>query len=62
MPSIESPTPRGLCADCRLVREIRTDRGAVFVQCLKSFEDPSFPKYPRLPVLACAAYEAKSVG
>lgn len=47
----------GLCADCRFARLIRSDRGAVFYQCLKSFEDARFPKYPRLPVWECSGYE-----
>lgn len=47
----------GLCADCRFQREIQSDRGTVYIQCGKSFEDPRFPKYPRLPVLSCAGYE-----
>lgn len=47
----------GLCDSCRWVRTIRSDRGAVFYQCGKSFEDPSFPKYPRLPVMQCRGYE-----
>ncbi len=25
--------------------------------CLKAREDPAFPKYPRVPVQACAGYE-----
>jgi hypothetical protein len=28
----------------------------VFTMCLKSREDPGFPKYPRVPVTACAGY------
>jgi hypothetical protein len=47
----------GLCADCRFAKVNRSDRGAVFYQCGKSFEDPRFPKYPRLPVHACPGYE-----
>ena len=27
--------------------------------CLKSREDPDFPKYPRVPVQACAGYEKR---
>lgn len=50
-------TDPGLCANCRWVRLIQTDRGSVFYQCAKSFEDPTFPKYPRLPVLECRGYE-----
>jgi hypothetical protein len=50
-------TDPGLCATCRFARVIRNDRGSTFYLCGKSFEDPSFPKYPRLPVVACSGYE-----
>ena len=29
----------------------------MFSMCLKSREDPDFPKYPRVPVAACTGYE-----
>jgi len=47
----------GLCADCRNMRRIASDRGSIFYMCALSATDPSFPKYPRLPVLECAGYE-----
>jgi hypothetical protein len=47
----------GLCALCRNVRIIRSDRGSIFYLCQLSFSDPRFPKYPRLPVLECAGFE-----
>jgi hypothetical protein len=47
----------GLCADCLHRRQIRNDRGSVFTMCLRSFNEPSYPKYPRLPVLRCAGFE-----
>jgi hypothetical protein len=50
----------GLCQTCQWMRIIRSDRGAVFYQCGKSFEDPQFPRYPALPVLACAAYQPRT--
>jgi hypothetical protein len=50
----------GLCADCRHVRRIESDRGARFYLCQLSASDPSFPKYPRLPVLQCSGYERKA--
>lgn len=50
----------GLCADCRYMKVIYSDRGKIFYQCGKSFEDARFPKYPTLPVRMCPAYEAKS--
>jgi hypothetical protein len=49
----------GLCADCSHTRLIASDRGATFLQCQLSFADPSFAKYPRLPVFTCRGYEAR---
>src|SRR5258706_10560119 len=46
----------GLCSRCRHARRIESDRGSVFIMCQYSGVDPSFPKYPRLPVISCAAY------
>jgi hypothetical protein len=56
----EARNRAGLCADCRFTRVIRSDRGAVFYQCGKSFVDSRFPKYPRLPVHACPGYEPEA--
>jgi hypothetical protein len=47
----------GLCADCRFMRRMKSDRGSTFYFCEKSVTDPAFPKYPRLPVLQCSGYE-----
>jgi hypothetical protein len=47
----------GLCAECLHRKEIRNDRGSVFTMCLRSFHEPQYPKYPRLPVLRCAGFE-----
>ena len=52
----ESRAYAGLCADCRWARLIRSDRGSIFIQCGKFFEDDRYPKYPRLPVHHCVAY------
>ena len=46
----------GLCASCMQRRVITSDRGSEFVQCALSKTDPRFPRYPQLPVLACAGY------
>lgn len=55
----EEPVTRiGLCADCQFVRRMESDRGSVFYMCQRSATDPSFPKYPRLPVLQCAGFES----
>ena len=52
----------GLCARCAHVRVVRSRRGSVFYLCLRSASDPSFPRYPRLPVLACRGYESNASG
>jgi hypothetical protein len=51
----------GLCLTCRHARivESRTSR---FWLCRLSASDPRFPKYPRLPVLACDGYERAPEG
>jgi hypothetical protein len=50
----------GLCETCVHAQEIRSDRGSRFVMCGLSKTDPSFPRYPRLPVLSCAGYRKVS--
>ena len=47
----------GLCANCRFMRRIESDRGSIFYLCERSATDARFPKYPRLPVLQCVGYE-----
>ena len=47
----------GLCASCKYLKLVRSERGSEFVMCLRSKADPSFRKYPPLPVLACRGYE-----
>jgi hypothetical protein len=49
----------GLCADCVYARPIESSKGSQFLLCQLSQSDPSFPKYPRLPILACAGYSHK---
>jgi hypothetical protein len=46
----------GLCYDCQHSQRIQSDRGSTFYRCKLSDTDPSFTKYPRLPVLYCAGY------
>lgn len=50
----------GLCARCRFMRRMKSDRGATFHLCERSATDAAFPKYPRLPVLECPGYEQVS--
>jgi hypothetical protein len=46
----------GLCDSCKHQKLIRNTRGGVFSLCERSKTDPSYPKYPRLPVKDCAGY------
>lgn len=57
-----SGMPAGLCDDCRHQRVVRNTRGSVFSLCERSRVDPAFPKYPRVPVIACAGFEPRPVG
>ncbi len=58
VPAPPSPIPPpGLCGECVHARLMESDRGSVFLLCEKSLRDPSFAKYPRLPVLACRGFE-----
>ena len=52
----------GLCARCAHVQIIRTDRESRFYLCRLSATDPRFPKYPRLPVLACPGHVPAASG
>lgn len=49
------PDP-GLCGACDHARVIETRTGSRFHLCRLSAVDPSFPRYPRLPVLRCRGY------
>jgi hypothetical protein len=49
----------GLCADCLYSRVVDSSKGSQFLLCQLSQSDPSFHKYPRLPVLACTGYSQK---
>jgi len=57
--SSQNSDPVGLCFDCEHARIVRSDRGSVFYLCRLSATDPSFAKYPRLPVLSCRGYQQK---
>jgi hypothetical protein len=58
----EAGVRAGLCDRCRHQRVVRTTRGSAFSLCLRSRDDPRFPKYPRIPVLACAGYAPREPG
>jgi hypothetical protein len=47
----------GLCLSCQHVDVITSSRESTFYRCRRSENDPSFRKYPALPVVACRGYE-----
>lgn len=47
----------GLCGICRYRRTQASKRGGVFYRCARADDDPSFPRYPPLPVLRCSGHE-----
>lgn len=51
---------QGLCAGCVYARTVTSSRGAGYLRCARHDSDPAFAKYPRLPVLACAGFEARA--
>jgi hypothetical protein len=54
--------PAGLCNLCRHQQVVRNTRGSSFSLCRRSKTDPSFPRYPRLPVTECRGYEPAPPG
>ncbi|HET7618015.1 MAG TPA: hypothetical protein VFK20_05855 [Vicinamibacterales bacterium] len=61
-PRSDVPGHAGLCRTCRHAAVIVSDRGSVFVRCRRSADDPRFPRYPPLPVVACAGWEPHTGG
>jgi hypothetical protein len=47
----------GLCDTCTHVQIVRSSKGSSFVLCRLSEVDPSFRRYPTLPVITCRGYE-----
>jgi hypothetical protein len=47
----------GLCGACRNARTIENRRGSRFTLCALSSIDARFPRYPRLPVVACSGFD-----
>ncbi|HEV2754110.1 MAG TPA: hypothetical protein VGV36_09800 [Solirubrobacteraceae bacterium] len=52
--------PVGLCDRCAHQQVVTTTRGSRFSLCRRSRTDASYPRYPRIPVLACAGFEQRS--
>jgi hypothetical protein len=51
----------GLCSLCVHARRVESGKGSRFWLCELSRQDPRFPKYPPLPVVECAGFEAGGV-
>ena len=49
----------GLCSACAHQKLISNTRGSTFSMCLRSKEDPRYPKYPPIPVLRCPGFERR---
>ena len=49
----------GLCDSCRHQQIVRNTRGSVFTLCRRSRTDAAYPRYPRVPVTACAGHEPR---
>lgn len=47
----------GLCATCVHARKVISSRGSTFSLCQRSLADPSYPRYPPLPVIRCTGHE-----
>ena len=54
-----SSPPAGLCDRCRHQRIVRNTRGSRFSLCRRSVDDPAYPRYPPVPVLACPGFEPR---
>jgi len=49
----------GICVRCRFGRPQTSPRSTErFWRCDRSDADPSFPRYPRIPVLACRGFDS----
>jgi hypothetical protein len=48
--------PAGLCGGCAWAERVASRR-STFLRCRRAETDPAYPRYPPLPVLACAGLE-----
>lgn len=56
------PPNAGLCAGCRHLRLVGAAGRSVFVQCGRAKTNPTFVRYPRLPVTQCRGFEPGDEG
>ena len=55
-----APMRFGLCDECRHQRLVQSGRGSMFTMCLLARTDPTFPKYPRVPVVECSGFDRRT--
>jgi predicted CoA-binding protein len=55
-PAHAPPDAVGLCHDCRHARQVPA-ADTTYWLCRRSVTDPSFPKYPALPVRVCRGFQ-----
>jgi hypothetical protein len=54
------PPTAGLCGNCVHQKLVHNTRGSTFSMCLRHRTEPErYPKYPPLPVRACAGHEPR---
>ncbi len=53
--SVSTPEA-GLCGRCTHQRQVRSARGATYLLCGRSRDNPAYPRYPGLPVRRCNGY------
>jgi len=47
----------GLCFTCKYGQRVTSSRASTFWLCERATFDPTYSKYPRLPVMQCAGHE-----
>jgi hypothetical protein len=57
-PGVPIEARAGLCGHCEHARIVTNDRGSQFLLCQYADVDPSYPRYPRLPVLSCPQFRS----
>ncbi len=56
-PIVPASVNAGLCETCTHVQIVPSSKGSSFVLCRLSEVDPTFRRYPTLPVIACQGYK-----
>jgi hypothetical protein len=59
----DQPKPEvGLCSICRFAKTQRSSKEHTFWRCQRADSEPSFRRYPPLPVSECAGFEPDDSG